>query len=63
MLECAIYLKLVIDVWTRSADQYKKLRMMECNWEMVELLLHFLYPFMVASTTVQETASPSLLET
>jgi predicted GIY-YIG superfamily endonuclease len=63
MMERAIHLEPAIDMWTRSEDKYEKLRMTERDWEMVEFLLRFLYPFMVASTTVQETASPSLSET
>lgn len=63
MMERAIYLKPAIDMWTRSDAKYEKLRMTERDWDMVEFLLRFLYPFMVASTTVQETASPSLSET
>src|SRR5579859_4019065 len=63
MLERVVYLKPAIDMWTRSEDKYEKLRMNEREWEMVEFLLRFLYPFMVASTTVQETASPLLSDT
>src|SRR5579859_6399106 len=63
MLERALYLKPTIDMWTRSEEKYEKLQMNEREWEMVEFLVRFLYPFMVASTTVQATKSPSLADT
>src|SRR5579859_2224430 len=63
MLERALYLKHAIDMWTRSEEKYEKLQMNEREWEMVEFLVRFLYPFMIASTTVQATKSPSLADT
>jgi len=63
MLERALYLRKAIDLWTRSNPLFTQLEMTPRQWDMVEFLVHFLYPFMVASTTIQATARPSLPDT
>jgi hypothetical protein len=63
MLERALYLRKAIDLWTRSNPLFGQLALSPRQWDMVEFLVHFLYPFMVASTTIQSTAQPSLPDT
>lgn len=63
MLERVVYLRRAIDSWTRSKPIFEPLILTEHEWKMVEFLVHFLYPFMVANTVVQETARPSLHDT
>jgi len=63
MLERALYLRRAIDMWTQSQPIFEKLQMSSYEWDMVEFLVQFLYPFMVANTTVQATAKPSLSDT
>jgi hAT family C-terminal dimerisation region len=63
MLERAVYLRKAIDVWAKSNQQFIALQMSPREWDMVEFLVQFLYPFMVASTTIQATAQPSLSDT
>ena len=63
MLQRALYLRRAIDMWTQSQPIFEKLQISSHEWDMVEFLVQFLYPFMVANTTVQETAKPSLSDT
>src|SRR5437762_7527329 len=60
MLKRALYLKRAIDMWTQSQPIFEKLQMSSQESDMVEFLVQFLYPFMVANTKVQATAKPSL---
>ena len=50
-------------MWTQSQPIFEKLQMSSHEWDMVEFLVQFLYPFMVANTKVQATAKPSLSDT
>ena len=50
-------------MWVQSRPIFEKLQMSSNEWDMVEFLVQFLYPFMVANTTVQATAKPSLSDT
>ena len=63
MLERALYLRRAIDMWTQSQKIFEKLQMSSHDWDMVEFLVQFLYPFMMANTTVQATAKPLLSNT
>ena len=63
MLKRALYLRRAIDMWTQSQPIFEKLQMSSHEWDMVEFLVQFLYPFMVANTKVQATAKPSLSDT
>ena len=63
MFECTLYLQRVIDMWTQSEFIFEKLQMSSYKWDIVKFLVQFLYPFMVANTTVQTTVKPSLLDT
>ena len=49
-------------MWTQSQPIFETLQLSSHEWDMVEFLVQFLYPFMVANTTVQATAKPSLLD-
>jgi len=50
-------------MWTQSQKVFGKLQMSSQDWDMVGFLVQFLYPFMVANTTVQATAKPLLSNT
>jgi len=50
-------------MWTQSQPIFERLQLSSHEWDMVEFLVRFLYPFMVANTTVQATANPSLSDT
>jgi hAT family C-terminal dimerisation region len=63
MLRRALYLRRAIDMWTQSQPIFERLQMSSHEWDMVEFLVQFLYPFMAANTTVQATARPSLSDT
>src|SRR5579859_8154118 len=63
MLERALYLRRAIDMWTQSQPIFEKLQMSSYEWDMVEFLVQFLYPLMVANTTVRATANLSLSDT
>jgi hypothetical protein len=63
MIERVLYLRKAIDLWTHSNPSFMQLAMTPRQWEMVKFLVHFLYLFMVASTTIQATAQPSLPDT
>src|SRR5213078_477814 len=63
MLKRVLYLRRAIDMWTQSQPIFEKLQMSSHEWDMVEFLVQFLYPFMVANTTVQATSKPSLSDT
>jgi hypothetical protein len=63
MLERAVYLRGAIDSWTRSKPEFINLILGDREWEMAQFLVHFLRPFQVVSTVIQETANPSLHET
>ena len=63
MLARALYLRRAIDMWTQSQPIFEKLQMSSHEWDMVEFLVQFLYPFMVANIKVQVTAKPSLSDT
>lgn len=58
-----MYLRHAIDSWTRFKPIFEPLILTEREWEMMKFLIHFLYPFMIANTIVQETARPSLHDT
>jgi hypothetical protein len=63
MLQRAIFLRRAIDLWTKSNSQFANLQLSPLEWDMIEFLVQFLYPFMVASTMIQATAQPSLSDT
>jgi hypothetical protein len=63
MLERALYLRKAIDLWTRSNLLFAQPALSPRQWDMVEFLVHFLYPFMVASTMIQSMVQPSLPDT
>jgi hAT family C-terminal dimerisation region len=60
MLARAVYLQEAINMWTRSTDDYKNLVLTSHEWQLVEFLVHFLYPFKKTTMLLQSTSIPTL---
>ena len=53
MLECAVFLRKAIHIWTYSSRAYAHLILSDLEWDMAKFLLHFLRPFIIINTLAQ----------
>jgi len=60
MLARAVYLRNAINMWTRTTDDYKNLILTGHEWQLMEFLVHFLYPFKKITMLLQFISIPIL---